>query len=339
MAAAFGTNRPAEFGARSSRNIPYGARATVKTWAALVAAVAISFAADGADVVFRASDPGALHHCARLAVAGVAHARTPTLIGLAITMTVTVAVMLAFGFVVVWGFGRVGRWLIVLRPLSGAVLLCGRLAENHGVLQPRAYGRSISRWPGVPRWAQQITGRVNNAQFPADHLVDVILGLMEVETICAGRWRPSSGRTSGALSWRRPRTPHANSQYMVVRTQTSLATGALVGAFAWLTGRQFAAEWGVIAFALNYIPFIGPFVVMLFPTLLRWRNPPPAGGSGRIRLPQHHTVRHRQLRRAARVGQRAFDIAISLCCSPSFSVRSSWASMAPSSVCRSPSPR
>jgi predicted PurR-regulated permease PerM len=42
----------------------------------------------------------------------------------------------------------------------------------------------------------------------------------------------------------------------------------LVGVFAWVTGLQFAAEWGVIAFALNYIPFIGPFVATLFPTLL-----------------------------------------------------------------------
>ena len=30
----------------------------------------------------------------------------------------------------------------------------------------------------------------------------------------------------------------------------------------------FALEWGVIAFALNYIPFIGPFIATLFPTLL-----------------------------------------------------------------------
>ena len=57
-------------------------------------------------------------------------------------------------------------------------------------------------------------------------------------------------------------------KYMAVRTQMSLATGLLVGVFAWVTGLQFAAEWGVIAFALNYIPFIGPFVATLFPTLL-----------------------------------------------------------------------
>ena len=30
---------------------------------------------------------------------------------------------------------------------------------------------------------------------------------------------------------------------------------------------QLAAEWGVIAFALNYIPFIGPFIATVLPTL------------------------------------------------------------------------
>ena len=44
-------------------------------------------------------------------------------------------------------------------------------------------------------------------------------------------------------------------------------TGVLVWAFATLAGLQLAAEWGVIAFALNYIPFIGPFIATVFPTL------------------------------------------------------------------------
>ena len=48
----------------------------------------------------------------------------------------------------------------------------------------------------------------------------------------------------------------------------SLLTGLLVAAFAWFAGLQFAVEWGVIAFSLNYIPFIGPFIATLFPTLL-----------------------------------------------------------------------
>ena len=45
-------------------------------------------------------------------------------------------------------------------------------------------------------------------------------------------------------------------KYTLVRTQMSAVTGLLVGIFAWITGLPFAAEWGVIAIVLNYIPFI-----------------------------------------------------------------------------------
>src|SRR4029077_3089377 len=55
--------------------------------------------------------------------------------------------------------------------------------------------------------------------------------------------------------------------YLLIRTLMSMATGGLVWAFATLAGLQLAAEWGVIAFALNYIPFIGPFIATVFPTL------------------------------------------------------------------------
>ena len=54
---------------------------------------------------------------------------------------------------------------------------------------------------------------------------------------------------------------------MLVRTLMSVMTGLLVWGFAALVGLPLAAEWGVIAFALNYIPFIGPFIATLFPTL------------------------------------------------------------------------
>jgi AI-2 transport protein TqsA len=41
----------------------------------------------------------------------------------------------------------------------------------------------------------------------------------------------------------------------------------MVWALAAMSGLQLAAEWGVLAFTLNYIPFIGPFIATLFPTL------------------------------------------------------------------------
>ncbi len=47
----------------------------------------------------------------------------------------------------------------------------------------------------------------------------------------------------------------------------SLATGLLVWALSAGFGLRFAVEWGIIAFTLNYIPFIGPFVATFLPTL------------------------------------------------------------------------
>jgi predicted PurR-regulated permease PerM len=47
----------------------------------------------------------------------------------------------------------------------------------------------------------------------------------------------------------------------------SLLTGVLVAAAAALAGLPLVLEWGVIAFVLNYIPFIGPLIATLFPTM------------------------------------------------------------------------
>src|SRR5262249_32890047 len=56
-------------------------------------------------------------------------------------------------------------------------------------------------------------------------------------------------------------------KYLVIRSKMSIATGVLVWVLASLVGMQLSAEWGVVAFALNYIPFIGPFVATVLPTM------------------------------------------------------------------------
>ena len=45
---------------------------------------------------------------------------------------------------------------------------------------------------------------------------------------------------------------------MLVRTLLSLLTGLAIWGFALLAGLEPAIAWGLLAFALNYIPFIGP---------------------------------------------------------------------------------
>jgi AI-2 transport protein TqsA len=56
-------------------------------------------------------------------------------------------------------------------------------------------------------------------------------------------------------------------KYMVVRSVMSILTGVVVWSFALLAGIELATAWGVIAFVLNYIPFLGPLFATVFPTL------------------------------------------------------------------------
>src|SRR4029078_448237 len=56
-------------------------------------------------------------------------------------------------------------------------------------------------------------------------------------------------------------------KYMVVRTFLSALTGVAVWAVALVAVLEFALPRVIIAFALNYIPFIGPFVATILPGL------------------------------------------------------------------------
>jgi AI-2 transport protein TqsA len=195
--------------------------------------------------------------------------RIPKLLALAITIVVTVAVCLAFASLVVWGFGRVFRSIVtdVARYQSlydNAVIWL----DAHGVSVVGLWAEHFNvRW--LLRVSQLITGRLNTTlTFSLITLLYVILGLLEVEEMRLKVERLHSREAARVVLQGSAATAAKLRKYMVVRTQMSAMTGLLVGAFAWIAGLQFPVEWGVIAFALNYIPFIGPFVATVFPTVL-----------------------------------------------------------------------
>ena len=99
-------------------------------------------------------------------------------------------------------------------------------------------------------------------------LIYVMLGLLEVENVRQKIERLDNATAARVLLDGGAATAAKFRKYLLVRTKMSAVTGLLVGAFAAITGLPFAFEWGVIAFVLNYIPFIGPFIATLFPTLL-----------------------------------------------------------------------
>ena len=196
-------------------------------------------------------------------------AKMPKLLALATTIVVTIVVCLAFASLAAWGFGRVGRSLMAdtvrYQALYGAMVTW---LDGHGVSVAGLWAEHFNvGW--LMRTTQFVTGRVNTTlSFWVIALVYVVLGLLEVED--ARRRIETLGKPEVArvLLDGSSATAAKFRKYLLVRTQMSAITGLLVGAFAWITGLPFALEWGVIAFALNYIPFIGPFIATLFPTLL-----------------------------------------------------------------------
>lgn len=193
----------------------------------------------------------------------------PTALALAISLLTLTAVCVAFASLAVWGFNRVGRSLMANAGHYQA-LYAQAIAwlDGHGISLAGVWADHFNvAW--LVRVAQQATGRLNATMtFWLIALVYVMLGLLEVGDMRRKILsledqkvaRPLlDGCTASAAKFRK---------FMLVRTQMSALTGLLVGVFAWLVGLPFPAEWGIIAFVLNYIPYIGPLIATVFPTAL-----------------------------------------------------------------------
>jgi len=61
---------------------------------------------------------------------------------------------------------------------------------------------------------------------------------------------------------------HAISEYLAVKVKASLLVAVPVGLLCWAFGITGAATWGVFAFFGNFLPYIGPLIAFVPPTLL-----------------------------------------------------------------------
>jgi predicted PurR-regulated permease PerM len=191
-------------------------------------------------------------------------------LGAAVATTVTmlttlVAVFLLAGMVA-WGFSRVTAWLIAdAARLQEVFVAQTAWLEEQGIGVAALLADHFDvRW--MARAAQQITGAAQGfLSFVVITLVFTLLGLLEVEATARRLARLGPRGEQGVETVRA--LARKLQVYMAVRTVVSLLTGLGIWAFARLAGLQLAVEWGVIAFAMNYIPFIGPLVATIFPTL------------------------------------------------------------------------
>jgi predicted PurR-regulated permease PerM len=192
----------------------------------------------------------------------------PKLLALALTMAATILVVIIFSSLIAWAVSRIARFVANdaarLQDVYNSAVLW---LENRGIVFAELWSEHINS-ARLIRLAQEITSRLNTAtSFLVIVFIYVLIGLLEVDEVGQRLRSKDLGTLGSTLLAGGAQTASKLRQYMLVRTLMSIMTGLLVWAFAGLAGLPLAAEWGVLAFALNYIPFIGPFIATLFPTL------------------------------------------------------------------------
>ena len=198
---------------------------------------------------------------------GALQKRMPAVAALLITMLVTLVTLLGLAWLVAWAFGRVGSH-IVANAAQIQAFYTAQLAwaEARGIdVAGTIAAQFDARW--LVRLAQGVLAQLRGTlSFILLTLVFVLLGLLEVGAI-RSQMLILRHNTPTALLRAAERIGAKLRAYMLVRTLVSVATGLVVWAFAAIMGLELAAEWGAIALVLNYIPFLGPLVATLFPTL------------------------------------------------------------------------
>ncbi len=195
-------------------------------------------------------------------------ARIPKLLALVVALVATLVVVTVLGVLIVWAFGAVGRWLIdnALR-LQALYIQSTDWLEEHGILVTSLLVENFNAgW--LIRAVQEIGIRLHGlVTFVVITFVFTALGLLEVDIVRKNVGRLGNERIAQTILQASTQIAGKFQRYMVVRSAMSVLTGLVVWVFTLLAGLELATAWGVIAFVLNYIPFIGPLVATVFPTL------------------------------------------------------------------------
>jgi predicted PurR-regulated permease PerM len=194
--------------------------------------------------------------------------RLPKLLALVLALAATLAVLATLGFLVVWGFGRVARWLVEnVARFQALYSQAVEWLEAHGVAARGLMAGGLTP-SSITSALRQVGGQGYSLfSFAVIAFAFTVLGLLEVDLARRNIARLDNPALRQSLLGAARETSSKLRQYMAVRSLMSVLTGLVVWAFALVAGIELATAWGVIAFVLNYIPFLGPLVATVFPAL------------------------------------------------------------------------
>ena len=194
--------------------------------------------------------------------------RLPQLLAVLITAAAALLAIAIGCWLIVWGFGRIAQWVIDNSSrLQRLYQHAADLLEARGLYAAELVAQQFNvAWIlGVVRGlGASLQGIIT---FAVVTFIFVILGLLELEPLARRLAQFGDGRLGAAAIDAATEIAGRLQTYMLVRFAMSVLTGLGFWAFAAGYGLDLSREWGVIAFVLNFIPFIGSFIATLLPTV------------------------------------------------------------------------
>ncbi|WP_421577691.1 AI-2E family transporter [Shinella sp. M31] len=185
-----------------------------------------------------------------------------------VTLSVILVIFVLLSSITAWAFGNL--WFTVSGNASKYQTLYQNFAtwlEERGIELAALWADSVNI-NVVLRTAQQLVSRMSQtAGFWVVVLAYVLTGLVEAERMERSVRRLQKSGVSSILIRGSVDMARKFRRYMVVRSLVSAATGLAISLFALATRIPFPVEWGVIGFVFNFIPFIGPLIATVFPSL------------------------------------------------------------------------
>ena len=192
----------------------------------------------------------------------------PQVIAVLVTAAVALLAIGGGGWLVAWGFGGIAQWVIAnAARLQSLYMHAADLLERRGLYAAELFAEQVN-----VLWLVQVLRAIGGSlqgvlSFSIVTFVFVILGLLEVEALGRRLRRVGDGQLGAATIDAATEIAARLQTYMLVRFAMSVLTGLGFWVFTAVYGLELQREWGVIAFVLNFIPFIGSFVATLLPTL------------------------------------------------------------------------
>lgn len=195
-------------------------------------------------------------------------------LGLSLRLAVVVTLLVIGGFLSLVGLLAVnafGTFIVALPGIEGRLYeqylnLLDSIAAMGLAINPETLAGLVES-EDEERWLSTLLGGLGNL-FMQSVVVALLVVFMLFETLNFRR-KVNHALDDPQASLRRF---HEFSQtlkrYLAVKTLVSLATGILAWLACLLTGVDFPLLWGVLAFALNYIPNIGSVIAAVPPVLL-----------------------------------------------------------------------